>query len=66
MLDEQVMVTSTRVRRVAVIRFGWLLSFCGVRVHLMLQDTLPLSAPDNVRNRSRDVAQPGRAHPWGG
>ncbi len=40
------------------------------RVHWELQVPLP-SAPGSsaaldARNTSRDVAQPGRAHPWGG
>jgi hypothetical protein len=36
------------------------------RVHLGLQDTPPSPAWDDVQTNSRDVAQPGRAHPWGG
>ena len=36
------------------------------RVHLELQYTPPSSAWDDVQINSRDVAQPGRAHPWGG
>ena len=35
------------------------------RVHLTLQVPLPLPAWA-TRERSRDVAQPGSAHPWGG
>jgi hypothetical protein len=36
------------------------------RVHLKLQETPPSPARADVQTNSRDVAQPGRAHPWGG
>ena len=41
----------------------------AARVHLTLADTPAAALLDEsggARNTSRDVAQPGRAHPWGG
>jgi hypothetical protein len=38
----------------------------GTNVHLEMQDYPSAARLGGGSNESRDVAQPGRAHPWGG